>query len=491
MIASHLSRFNFPNSRFFHSPCRIRRLNSSGIVQGPKRIRLSRFTAIKSSQISSQVSVVLGTQWGDEGKGKLVDILAQENDVVCRAQGGANAGHTIYDPSGNKYALHVVPSGILNPAATCVIGNGVVVNLPGLVEELDSITSQGVDLDGRLMISDRAHVLLDIHKEIDGLRELELAGEKIGTTKRGIGPAYAAKANRIGLRMCDLRHQASLEKKTEALIADAKLRFDSLVHDSLEKELETLFRLKSRILPFISDTVSYVNHAFDLGKKILIEGGQATMLDIDFGTYPFVTSSNPSIGGCISGLGLAPNKIQSIIGVTKAYTTRVGAGPYPTEIFGPMADQLREAGGEYGTTTGRPRRVGWLDMVALKYTTRINGLTHINITKLDVLSDLDQIQIGVGYKTKSGDLLESVPADLETLSEVEVVYESLSGWKSDISRVRVWDDLPIEARSYIDRIEELTGVYCQWIGVGPSRDAMVLKPQSSVRELTTPSLSLS
>lgn len=364
-------------------------------------------------------------------------------------------------------------------------------NLAGLVEELDSVSSQGVDLDGRLMISDRAHVLLDVHKVIDGLREAELAGEKIGTTKRGIGPAYAAKANRIGLRMCDLRHESTLEKKTEALITDAKLRFSTLNHNALEQEIETLFQLKNRILPFVSDTVTYVNRAFALGKRILIEGGQATMLDIDFGTYPFVTSSNPSIGGCISGLGLAPNKVQSIVGVTKAYTTRVGAGPYPTEIFGSLADQLRDIGGEFGTTTGRPRRVGWLDMVALKYTTQINGLTHMNITKLDVLSDLEEIQIGVGYKTNSGALLESVPADLETLSEVEVVYETVPGWKRDISGVRNWEDLPKEAKKYVERIEELSGVYCRWIGVGPGRDAMVLKPQNSIKKLNAPSLTLS
>lgn len=385
----------------------------------------------------------------------------------------------------------MIPSGILNPSATCVIGNGVVVNLAGLVEELDNVSSQGVDLDGRLMISDRAHVLLDVHKEIDGLREAELAGEKIGTTKRGVGPAYAAKANRIGLRMCDLRHESTLEKKTEALITDAKLRFSTLNHNALEQEIETLFRLKNRILPFVSDTVSFVNRACTLGKRILIEGGQATMLDIDFGTYPFVTSSNPSIGGCISGLGLAPNKVQSIVGVTKAYTTRVGAGPYPTEIFGSLADQLRDIGGEFGTTTGRPRRVGWLDMVALKYTTQINGLTHMNITKVDVLSDLEEIQIGIGYKTNSGALLESVPADLETLSEVEVVYEKVPGWKRDISGVRTWEDLPKEAKNYVERIEELSGVYCRWIGVGPGRDAMVLKPQTSIQKLNTPSLTLS
>ncbi|CAD7695332.1 unnamed protein product [Ostreobium quekettii] len=433
-------------------------------------------SAASGETFGAQVCTVLGTQWGDEGKGKLVDILAQQYDVVARAQGGANAGHTIYDPQGNKYALHLVPSGILNEDATCVIGNGVVVHLPGLFEELDSLISRGVNIDGRLILSDRAHLLFDLHKEVDGLREAELAGKKIGTTGRGIGPAYASKANRLGLRVCDLKHLPSFGEKLTKLMDDATRRFDGALKSNVDEEVERYKGLAKRALPYVGDTVSLINDAYEDGKRILIEGGQATLLDLDFGTYPFVTSSNPSIGGVTSGLGLPPSKIEALIGVVKAYTTRVGSGPYPTEIMGQLGDELRQMGGEYGTTTGRPRRIGWLDMVALRYVCRINGLTHLNLTKLDVLSSLDVIKIGTTYKAPDSEFLNSVPAALETLESIEVGYEELPGWKTDISSIRKWDDLPANAQKYVERIEELAGVPVHWIGVGPGRDAMVVKP---------------
>ncbi|GMH37377.1 hypothetical protein BSKO_05250 [Bryopsis sp. KO-2023] len=446
-------------------------------VGGRSRSR-ARFCLYASTdpRFEPRVSVVLGTQWGDEGKGKLVDVLAQQYDLVCRAQGGANAGHTIYNDEGKKFALHLVPSGILNEKATNVIGNGVVVHLPGLFEEIDAIAENGVDINGRLVLSDRAHVLFDMHKQVDALREAELAGNKIGTTGRGIGPAYASKANRNGIRVCDLKHQDTLTEKLTKLAADAQKRFEDFSYD-IPQEVELYKKYIERVSPFVGDTVALVNQSYEDGKRILIEGGQATLLDIDFGTYPFVTSSNPSIGGVTSGLGLAPTKIEAVIGVTKAYTTRVGAGPYPTELFGDFAEELRSIGGEYGTTTGRPRRVGWLDMVALKYSSRINGLTHINLTKLDVLDSLDEIKIGVEYKLPNGELLPSVPADLETLEQVEMVYETLPGWKSDITGVRKWEDLPENARKYVERIQELSGIYCRWIGVGPGRDALIVKPE--------------
>lgn len=432
----------------------------------------------RSSRFDPQVTLILGTQWGDEGKGKLVDVLAQQYDVVARAQGGANAGHTIYDDEGNKYALHLVPSGILNKQAVCVVGNGVVVHLPGLFEEMDELSSKGVDFAGRLKISDRAHLLFDMHKEVDGLREGELAGKKIGTTKRGIGPAYASKATRNGVRVCDLKHPDTFAEKVRKLFEDAQKRFpDGLGGYDIEGEITRYTELSHRLEPFVADTVAYINDAVDAGRRVLIEGANATMLDVDFGTYPFVTSSNPSIGGVVSGLGLPPTKYGAVIGVAKAYSTRVGSGPYPTEIFGQLADDLREAGGEYGTTTGRPRRIGWLDMVALRYATRINGLTHMNLTKLDVLSELDEIPIGVAYKHPDGSRWENgVPADIETLEQVEVEYEMLPGWKMDISDARQWDDLPEAARKYIERVEELCGVHCKWIGVGPGRAALVEKP---------------
>eukprot|EP00232_Nephroselmis_pyriformis_P028877 CAMPEP_0182857330 /NCGR_PEP_ID=MMETSP0034_2-20130328/2985_1 /TAXON_ID=156128 /ORGANISM="Nephroselmis pyriformis, Strain CCMP717" /LENGTH=510 /DNA_ID=CAMNT_0024988563 /DNA_START=174 /DNA_END=1703 /DNA_ORIENTATION=- len=425
---------------------------------------------------AGQVCAILGSQWGDEGKGKLVDVLAQKFDVVARGQGGANAGHTIYDLDGNKYALHLIPSGILNPKAQCLVGNGVVVNLPGLFSEIDELEKKGVSCDGRLVISDRAHLLFDFHKEVDGLREAELAGKMIGTTKRGIGPAYSNKTTRNGARVGDLKDKALMKEKIGKLVDEFTKRFSAqgFTWDA-EAEAELYEKLYERLAPFIGDTIDLVNQNYDDGKRILVEGANATMLDLDFGTYPFVTSSNPSIGGVISGLGIAPNKIDTVIGVVKAYTTRVGAGPYPTELHDQLGEDLRAAGGEYGTTTGRPRRCGWLDMVALKYAVNINGFTHLNITKLDVLTGLPEIKIGVGYKYKDGTVSTcSVPADLKLLEECEVVYETLPGWTEDISVMTEWDQLPANAQAYVKRVEELTGVETRYIGVGPGRLALVI-----------------
>jgi len=436
--------------------------------------------AVQSSEkLDAQIAVVLGTQWGDEGKGKLVDILAQQYDIVARAQGGANAGHTIYNDAGVKFALHLVPSGILNPSTICVIGNGVVLHLPGLFEEIAGLKAKGVSVEGRLLISDRAHLLFDLHKEIDGLREAELAGsgKQIGTTKRGIGPAYAAKATRNGIRVCDLANMDVFADKLRKLSLDGSKRFGEEYTYDVEADIAKYREVAATVLPLVIDTIDYLNTAYEQGKRILIEGANATMLDLDFGTYPYVTSSNPSIGGIATGLGLAPNKYGALIGVVKAYTTRVGAGPYPTEIFDTLAEELREIGREYGTTTGRPRRIGWMDIPALRFVSRINGLTHVNITKLDVLDQLAEIQVGVAYRTQDGRVLKSVPADLEILENVEVEYETLPGWQTDISKIREWEDLPQAARDYVQRIEDLVGVYCKWIGVGPGRDAIVVKPR--------------
>ncbi|CAH1432271.1 unnamed protein product [Lactuca virosa] len=394
-----------------------------------------------------QVSGVLGCQWGDEGKGKLVDILAKHFDVVARCQGGANAGHTIYNSEGKKFALHLVPSGILNEETMCVIGNGVVVHLPGLFQEIDNLESNGVSCKGRILISDRAHLLFDYHQEIDGLREAELAKSFIGTTKRGIGPCYSSKVIRNGIRVCDLKHMDTFPDKLDLLLSDAASRFQ----------------------------VHYMNESISQKKKILVEGGQATMLDIDFGTYPFVTSSSPSAGGICTGLGIAPRVLGDVIGVVKAYTTRVGSGPFPTELLGEDGDLLRQAGQEFGTTTGRPRRCGWLDVVALKYGCQINGFSSLNLTKLDVLSDLSEIKLGVSYKHTNGTPMNSFPADLTDLEESKVEYESMPGWQADISSVRSYADLPKAAREYVERIEELVGVPIHYIGVGPGRDALIYK----------------
>ncbi|KAL3841235.1 hypothetical protein ACJIZ3_025826 [Penstemon smallii] len=403
----------------------------------------------------SQVSGVLGCQWGDEGKGKLVDILAKNFDIVARCQGGANAGHTIYNSEGKKFALHLVPSGILNEETVCVIGNGVVVHLPGFFKEVDGLESNSVSCKGRILVSDRAHLLFDFHQEVDRLREVELSKSFIGTTGRGIGPCYSSKVIRNGIRVSDLRHMDTFPQKLEVLLLDAASRFKGFDYgpDMLRKEVERYKRFAERLEPYITDTVHFVNDAVSQKKKVLVEGGQATMLDIDFGTYPFVTSSSPSAGGICTGLGIAPRVLGDLVGVVKAYTTRVGSGPFPTELLGEDGELLRSAGQEFGTTTGRPRRCGWLDLVALKYCCQINGFSSLNLTKLDVLSDLKEIQLGISYK------------------QINV----MPGWQSDISSVREYSELPKAARNYVERIEELVGVPIHYIGVGPGRDALIYK----------------
>ncbi|KAK7823906.1 adenylosuccinate synthetase 2 [Quercus suber] len=394
----------------------------------------------------SQVSGVLGCQWGDEGKGKLVDILAHHFDIVARCQGGANAGHTIYNAEGKKFALHLVPSGILNDDTLCVIGNGVVVHLPGLFEEIDGLESNGVSCKGRILVSDRAHLLFDFHQEVDGLRESELAQSFIGTTKRGIGPCYSSKVIRNGIRVSDLRHMDTFPQKLDLLLSDAGSRFQGFNYgpEMLREEVEKYKRYAERLEPFIADTVHVMNEAISEKKKILVEGGQATMLDIDFGTYPFVTSSSPSAGGICTGLGIAPR----IVGKSLQYKSWLWS--VSNRNLGSRGDLLRFAGQEFGTTTGRPRRCGWLDIVALKYSCQINGFSSLNLTKLDVLSDLPEIWLGVEY-------------------------EVLPGWKCDISSIRNYTDLPLAARTYVERIEELVGVPIHYIGIGPGRDALIVK----------------
>ncbi|PKA49849.1 Adenylosuccinate synthetase, chloroplastic [Apostasia shenzhenica] len=413
----------------------------------------------------SQVTGVLGCQWGDEGKGKLVDILAEHFDVVARCQGGANAGHTIYNTEGKKFALHLVPSGILNEETLCVIGNGVVVHLPGLFKEIERLESNSVNCKGRILVSDRAHLLFDFHQVVDGLRELELENSLIGTTKRGIGPCYSSKVIRNGIR------------NLEILMMDAAARFQGFKYsaDVLKDEVDRYKKFAERLEPFIADTVHLMNKSFEQKKKILVEGGQATMLDIDFGTYPFVTSSSPSAGGICTGLGIPPSRLGDLIGVVKSYTTRVGSGPFPTEILGKDGDILRTAGMEFGTTTGRPRRCGWIDIVALRFCCQINGFSSLNLTKLDVLSDLPEIKLGVSYKQIGGQRCESFPADLNILDQVQVDYEVIPGWKCGISSIRKYEELPQAARRYVERIEELVGVPVHYIGVGPGRDALIFK----------------
>ncbi|EAL64552.1 adenylosuccinate synthetase [Dictyostelium discoideum AX4] len=419
-------------------------------------------------------SIIIGSQWGDEGKGKLVDILSQQFDVVARCQGGANAGHTIV-VDGKKIALHLIPSGILNEKASCILGNGMVIHLPTFFKEVQGLQDKGINYKGRLFVSDRAHLVFDLHQMIDAMKEAELSNgtsnDSIGTTKRGIGPCYSSKASRGGLRVCDLYSPEHFRKTFTRLVENKHKRFGSFEYD-VEAELKRYQEFAEMLKPFVIDSVYYLNQAFKDGKKVLIEGAQSTMLDLDFGCYPYVTSSASSVGGACTGLGISPNKVVTQIGVVKAYTTKVGSGPFPTEQNDHVGDSLRKAGSEFGTTTGRPRRIGWLDAVVLRYTSMINDFTRLNLTKLDVLSDFEEIKIGVDYKYK-GETIKSFPASLETLAQCEVVYESFPGWKCDLSHVTEYDQLPIQAKNYIKRIEELVGVPIVYIGVGVERKNLI------------------
>ncbi|RKP06966.1 Adenylosuccinate synthetase [Thamnocephalis sphaerospora] len=423
---------------------------------------------------TNTVDVVLGTQWGDEGKGKLSDLLAQQSDICARCQGGNNAGHTIV-VDGKKYGFHLLPSGLINPKCIGLIGNGVVVHVPSLFKELAELETKGLKCDGRLLVSDRAHLVFDFHQIVDGLKEIELGGGSIGTTKRGIGPAYSSKASRSGIRVHHLYNWPEFEARFRSIVNNRHKRYGSFEYE-VEAELERYKELAIRLRPMVVDSAVYLHEALRAGKRVLVEGANALMLDLDFGTYPFVTSSNCGVGGVCTGLGLPPRQIGNIIGVVKAYTTRVGAGPFPSEQLNAVGEHLQEVGREYGVTTGRRRRCGWLDMVVVRYSTMINGYTSINLTKLDVLDQLEEIKIAVAYHL-NGTRLASFPADLHELEKVEVEYETLPGWKQDISACRTFESLPENARRYVLRIEQLLGVHIEWVGVGASRDAMIHRPQ--------------
>mmetsp|Transcript_8732 Transcript_8732/g.19203 ORF Transcript_8732/g.19203 Transcript_8732/m.19203 type:complete len:517 (-) Transcript_8732:57-1607(-) len=415
------------------------------------------------------IDVVLGSQWGDEGKGKLVDILSQRYDVCCRVAGGSNAGHTIVDPAGKKYKLHLVPSGILNPEAVCVIGNGVVIHLPSFLGEIEGLDAAGVkNVAKRIRISDRAHLVFDFHMSIDGVQETARGNNKIGTTRKGIGPAYASKISRNGVRVGDLAYNFDeFERRFRALVTQHVSSHPGLEID-VEKELEYYRSISSKIAQMVDDTIHYTNAEYEKGKKILVEGANAAMLDIDFGTYPYVTSSNPSVGSVLTGLGVSPRKVRGIYGTVKAYTTRVGEGPFPTELHDDKGERLRVDGGEFGTTTGRPRRCGWIDIPQMKYSTAINGYTSLNLTKLDVLTGFESIAIGTKY-VHNGVPIETMPACLKTMQEIQVEYETMPGWKEDISTINKFEDLPPNAQRYVLRVQELIGVPVRWIGVGPNR----------------------
>lgn len=413
--------------------------------------------------------VLVGAQWGDEGKGKVTDFLAEKANVVIRYMGGNNAGHTVV--VGDKtYKLHLIPSGILYPGTKCVIGNGVVIDPKVLIRELDYLKKEGIDTSN-LRISERAHLIMPYHIAQDAMEEQLKGDNKIGTTKSGIGPAYADKASRIGIRVIDLldkeeftvRLKENIERKNDLF---AKVYgADGFDYDKI---LEEYLAYGERIRDMVTDTSVYVNEFVDKGEKVLFEGAQGTLLDLDLGTYPYVTSSHPIAGAACIGVGVGPNKISKVIGVAKAYTTRVGEGPFPTELLNEMGDAIRAKGHEFGTTTGRPRRCGWLDIVMLKYSKRVSGIDTIALTKLDVLDELETIEICTGYEYK-GQVMEHFPTSLKVLAECKPVLMSLPGWKTDTTGVTRYEDLPENARNYVEKVKELSGMDISIVAVGPGR----------------------
>ncbi len=418
--------------------------------------------------------VISGTQWGDEGKGKIVDYLAEKADTVVRFQGGSNAGHTV-TVNGEEYKLRLLPSGILYKGTTCVIANGVVVDPECMLEEIDAMKNRGVDVSN-IRLSKRAHVVMPYHKLFDELNEQNRGDKKIGTTKRGIGPCYIDKADRIGIRVCDLIDDEEFAARLKDILAQKNFILERVYnHAPLDYEeiLSVYKNYAERLRPYVCDTISFLNKQFDAGKKILFEGAQATMLDIDYGTYPYVTASHPVSGGIGVGTGIAPKKIDKVVGVVKAYCTRVGEGPFPTEQLNSIGEKLREAGHEYGTVTGRPRRTGWLDACVVKYAGQISGIDYMAVTRLDILDDFDEIKMCVGYKI-DGKILDEIPASLKVLAQVEPVYETFAGWKSDITKVRKYDDLPENAKKYLERMAEITNIKLGIISVGPNRDQTII-----------------
>ena len=418
--------------------------------------------------------VISGAQWGDEGKGKIVDYLAAQADTVVRFQGGSNAGHTV-TVGGEEYKLRLLPSGILYKGTTCVIGNGVVVDPQCLLEEIDNMQKRGVDTSN-IKISNRAHVVMPWHKLIDALGEELRGANKIGTTKRGIGPCYIDKADRIGIRVCDLIDRDEFAAKVHSVLAVKNLLLQKVYNHAplnAEEIISEYNAYADKLRPFVCDTISLLNAQVDAGKKILFEGAQATMLDIDYGTYPYVTSSHPISGGVGIGAGVAPKKIDTVVGVVKAYCTRVGEGPFPTEQLNEIGDKLREAGHEFGTVTGRPRRTGWLDACVVKYAGKLSGTDYMAVTRLDILDSFDEIKMCTAYKI-NGELTDEIPASLKILAKVEPIYETFAGWKTDISKIRRYEDLPVNARKYLERMAQVTGIALGIVSVGPNRDQTIV-----------------
>jgi len=420
-------------------------------------------------------TVLIGAQWGDEGKGKVIDVLTAKADWVVRYQGGNNAGHTV-EIGDQKYVLHLVPSGILRPDAKCIIGNGLVVDPVGLTAELKDLEARGIDIAGRLFISDRAHLVIQYHKELDGAKEARLAtGKKIGTTKRGIGPAYSDKADRTGLRMGDVL-EADFEEMLRERIAAKNAMLAVLGAEALDadKLVETCREALDYLKPFICDTVPMLNTAIrDSKQSVLFEGAQGVMLDIDFGTYPFVTSSSTSAGGVASGAGIPPHSITDVIGIVKAYTTRVGEGPFPTESLDDDGKELGKVGNEFGATTGRPRRCGWFDAVVARYSAMVRGIDRWGLMKLDVLDGFETIKVCTAYEC-DGERVETVPASISKLARCKPVYEEFKGWNCSTREATSFDELPEQAQKYVRWIEKLTGVPVGVLSVGPKRSSTII-----------------
>lgn len=418
--------------------------------------------------------VVMGTQWGDEGKGKIVDYLAEKADVVARYQGGNNAGHTVV-VEGKEFKLHLLPSGILYKGKTCVVGNGVVIDPEVMLREIKGMQEKGIDTSG-LKVSNRAHVIMPYHRLLDEAEETYRGDHKIGTTKRGIGPCYMDKNSRCGIRVVDLLDEEEFSEKLKRNL-EAKNHLLKAVYGVEGFDYETVRKeylgYAEELRSYVCDTSATLNKAIKNGEKILFEGAQATMLDLDHGTYPYVTSSHPIAGGVCVGAGIGPTKINTVVGVVKAYTTRVGEGPFPTELFDEVGDHIREKGHEYGTTTGRPRRCGWLDACVVGYAGRLSGIDYMAITRLDILDELATLKICVGYKYK-GAVMDEFPASLKVLAEVEAIYEELPGWQSDTTNIRDYKDLPLNARRYLERLSEVADIKLGIVSVGPGREQTII-----------------
>ena len=419
------------------------------------------------------VTVLVGSQWGDEGKGKVVDILSENYEIVARYQGGANAGHTI-EIGDQKFILHLIPSGILRENVVCVIGNGVVIDPKALLEEIKFLEEHGFKCEGRLFISHNAHLIMPYHKLLDSLNES--GDKKIGTTGRGIGPCYIDKYARKGIRIVDLLSREDLEAKIRANLEE-KNNILTKLYNHIQLDVEEIVNeyldFDKQIDKYIKDVPQYLNQSIEEGKSVLFEGAQGALLDVDFGTYPFVTSSNPTSGGACTGTGVPPTKVSSVFGIVKAYTTRVGNGPFPSELLDEDGENLRKWGAEFGATTGRPRRCGWFDAYLLKYSRLINGIERVAITKLDVLSNFDEIKVCTGYEL-DGKLLKSFPSDADRLSKVKPVYETLPGWKTDITHVRNYEELPAETKDYLSFISQQCGIEISIISVGPKRSQTIV-----------------